>query len=214
MASKREVAVLIGDITKSKAIPAHKRYALQKKLANALKTVSFTFKNELFSPLALTLGDEFQSVGASLLSMWRIVRALEIEVKPLNCELRYALAEGPLYTPLNRKEPLKMDGPAFWKARELMSTKKSKYMVALKTPLLDPTLNVHGRVLQDIETHWSSVQGRYVHYALAHPEATMDGIARRFRKNPSTISRTMKSAKYMLYLAVLGDMDRLLKERR
>lgn len=119
---------LIGDIVDSKSQPG--RDTLQRKLAAALRTASER-KPKLASPYTITLGDEFQAVYKSADNLFLDVFSILADIYPV--EARFGIGVGELTTAINPKQALGMDGPAFHRAREVITTlKKSGYLVGLQ----------------------------------------------------------------------------------
>lgn len=114
-----KVIALIADLVASRTLPH--REVLQKKLAAALKQVNAQAK-DLASPYTLTLGDEFQAVYRRADSLWADMVAIMAAIHPV--QVRFALGVGALATPVNRKQALGMDGPAFHYARAALSELK------------------------------------------------------------------------------------------
>lgn len=114
-----KVIALIGDVVASKQ--QARRDVLQKKLAAALAKLNESARG-LASPYTLTLGDEFQAVYRRADSLLTDVVVLLAAVHPV--QVRFALGVGSLSTPVNPKQALGMDGPAFHSARETLSALK------------------------------------------------------------------------------------------
>lgn len=203
------MVVLIGDIKHSRKLPPKERVLLQGRLERCLKKINQEDSGHILSPLMLTLGDEFQAVFKTVAGAWQAVSQLNVKVRAWQMELRYVLVQDVLLTPINKQSPFKMDGPAFWKARDLMTLKKQKYQVFIEGHSLNPTFKVLLRVMEDIENGWSRVTGEYVDYFLKHPTASIDQAAKHFKKNYSTLQRFYKSAKLNLYFEVQAEMLRL-----
>lgn len=104
--------VLIGDIIASRKV--QDRPSIQKKLKAALRQVNRRNANVL-SPYTITLGDEFQAVfdraDGLFTDMISVLAALFPE------QVRFSIGVGALDTPVNRKQAIGMDGPAFYLAR-------------------------------------------------------------------------------------------------
>lgn len=116
---------LIGDIVDSKALP--RRAEFQEKLAETLKRVSAR-NPALVSPYTLTLGDEFQAVYKSADRLFADIFEILTAIHP--AQARFAIGVGELSTPINRKQALGMDGPAFHRAREAITDlKKTGFLI-------------------------------------------------------------------------------------
>src|SRR6478736_1781654 len=119
---------LIGDIVSSKQLT--KRDAFQKDLATSLGTLSER-KPKLASPYTITLGDEFQAVYKSADNLFLDIFSILADIYPT--EARFGVGVGELTTPINPKQALGMDGPAFHRARESINgLKKSGYLIGLQ----------------------------------------------------------------------------------
>lgn len=119
---------LIGDIVDSKQVA--RRADLQKRLALALRKINER-KPPPVSPYTITLGDEFQAVYKNADTLFPDLFSILAEIHPV--EARFGVGVGALTTPLNPKQALGMDGPAFHRAREAITVlKKSGYLIRLQ----------------------------------------------------------------------------------
>lgn len=116
----RQYLCVIGDLVKSRNI--RERAAFQEDLEKAIARINQ--RKHSVSPWTLTLGDEFQSVFASGEGLWDDMLALMLAGWPQR--IRFSLAVGRLSTPVNRRQALGMDGPAFYLARKGIDTLKNK----------------------------------------------------------------------------------------
>ncbi len=111
--------VLIGDIVSSRKIK--NRSLTQQKFEETFKQINKKNK-PLISPFTITLGDEFQAVyeKADLLfyNIWQILQY----TSPI--KIRFSIGVGEITTPINKKQAIGMDGPAFYFAREGMEELK------------------------------------------------------------------------------------------
>ena len=110
------VLCLIGDLVDSRT--AGDRAALQGRLEGALAAVNTGSAAHLLSPATVTLGDEYQAVykdaGSLFADLWSVLRRVHPQ------RIRFSLGLGSLDTPVNRRQAIGMDGPAFHAAREAM----------------------------------------------------------------------------------------------
>lgn len=106
--------VLIGDIVESKKMNEAGRSRLQEQLSGLIETINAKSKS-IEAPMTITLGDEFQAVysgGESILKdSWTILAGIH----PVS--VRFSIGIGNIVTPINKKQALGMDGPAFYAAR-------------------------------------------------------------------------------------------------
>ncbi len=120
---------LIGDVVGSKDVS--ERAHFQKKLTNALKKINDRKPRPVVSPYTVTLGDEFQAVYRSADTLFFDVFSILSEMHPV--EIRFGVGLGELTTPINAKQALGMDGPAFHRARAMITTlKESEYLLGLQ----------------------------------------------------------------------------------
>lgn len=118
------VVALIGDVIGSRKVTD--RDALQKKLEKKLKQIN-KGRSDLLSPYTVTLGDEFQAVfkNCDLIfrDVWEILQAL------YPVKTRFAFGVGELSTPVNPRQAIGMDGPAFHHARQgIQELKKTPFL--------------------------------------------------------------------------------------
>lgn len=208
----KSVAVLIGDISDSKKIDPLKRAHLQKELDKAFAKISRTYSSHFHSPLMLTIGDEFQAVCRSPEAAWEIILQLNSLARSHRIQMRFVISYGQLLTAINKDAPLKMDGPAFWKARELIDLKDRRFNFYVEGDPLNSTINVLGFTLEETENRWTLVQAKYVSYLLNHPDKNSADAARFFKKTPSTIHRMLKTTHIQLYKEVETELRLLLKK--
>lgn len=210
-ANAKKVTTLIGDISQSRNIDKKLRPYIQTGLEQLFQKISKQHKGKILSPLMLTLGDEFQGVLISPMAAFDIIQDIEVGARGLGITLRYAVACDVLHTPINKKEPLRMDGPAFWMSRALIEKKTLKYSFYLKEFKFNETLNVLLEVQDDIEHSWSENQRSHIQTLQQNPSLSYVEFAEMKHKNVSTISRSLKSAKYELYQKVIREICVLLE---
>jgi hypothetical protein len=108
----RKVIAVIGDVIESSH--SSNRAALQARLQDSIRRVNA--RSEPTSPFAISAGDEIEAVytrGRTLLNdLWFIQAAI------YPSRIRFSIGVGEINTPLNRRNPLVMDGPAFHIARK------------------------------------------------------------------------------------------------
>jgi hypothetical protein len=114
--------VLIGDVVGSRHLSAPARASLQKRLRAELEALNKSRKG-LVSPYTLTLGDEFQAVFREPSGIFADAFTLLARTAPQR--MRFALAVGEIVTPLNPKQAIGMDGPAFHRARAALERLKA-----------------------------------------------------------------------------------------
>lgn len=105
------VLVVIGDMIDSRNVPD--RSALQQTLQHVVGQLNQ--QQRALSPYTITLGDEFQALPANADTLF--IDAMRIQAALYPVQIRFSVAIGQLSTPINPKQALGMDGPAFHSAR-------------------------------------------------------------------------------------------------
>lgn len=113
--------VIIGDVIASRHLPARAQF--QRRLRGLLQSLNQRRKG-LASPYTLTLGDEFQAVYRTADTCLADILALMAEIAPVRA--RFAVGVGEIVTPINPAQAIGMDGPAFHRARELLTSLKAQ----------------------------------------------------------------------------------------
>lgn len=119
---------VIGDIVDSKHLALRDEFQLR--LKEALKKAG-SRNPGLASPYTITLGDEFQAVYRKADRLFLDLVSIWHDIHPAG--VRFAIGVGELSTPVNAKQALGMDGPAFHRAREGMDAlKKTDHRIRLQ----------------------------------------------------------------------------------
>ena len=113
--------VLIGDVLGSKQLPARAQF--QRRLKLSLRGLN-TRRKSLISPYTLTLGDEFQAVYRHASGLFADIFTILAQVAPV--QARFAVAVGEIVTPINPRQSIGMDGPAFHRARARLEKLKGQ----------------------------------------------------------------------------------------
>jgi len=121
--------ILMADIVKSSSKPGDK---VMEEFRGLVKSANKRFKNQIASPLTITLGDEFQGVVKQLNSAVQIVFFLNEQIleNEHGFALRYVINYGRIDTEVNPERAHEMLGEGLTKARALLeSAKQNKVMV-------------------------------------------------------------------------------------
>jgi hypothetical protein len=124
-------------------------------------------RNQLLSPITITLGDEFQSVADGLSSALDIILRLEESIITLgkSFKLRYSLLEGEIESPINSKIAYEMLGSGLTATREnltLLKKTKARFQIQIQDQDLGKTLNKALLVLQGIIDNWKLKKDFYI----------------------------------------------------
>ncbi|MEX0660805.1 MAG: SatD family protein [Balneolaceae bacterium] len=118
--------VLIGDIIDSKQLDGKKREQVQSQLLDQFDVINRE-SGSIEAPFTITLGDEFQAVYADASTLWEDCWKILAALHPVS--VRFSAAIGSISTPINKKQSIGMDGPAFYIARDrIEEMKKSKQL--------------------------------------------------------------------------------------
>lgn len=128
------VVCLIADIVGSRRVPD--RGKLQRDLNDRLTEINKASNTSLISPYTITLGDEFQAVYKDFSSVFRDISGIVWAVFPNR--IRFSLGRGILTTEINSNSATGMDGPAFYSARNQLTSLKQygRTVIAISGPEL------------------------------------------------------------------------------
>lgn len=114
---------LIGDIVKSKQYSGPSRGQLQVQFKEALAEINAQHEDDVLADFVITIGDEFQGLLKTAECLPDIVWEIESYLRPV--EMRLGIGLGNLDTPL-AKDALAMDGPVWHRARQALSTARTR----------------------------------------------------------------------------------------
>lgn len=109
---------VIGDLIASRKLP--QRAAAQAALQAALDAVNARFAAHLAARFVITLGDEFQGLLKPSAPVFEILDVLEARLGSQPC--RFGVGVGAMATPINPDMSIGADGPAFWHARDAITS--------------------------------------------------------------------------------------------
>ena len=144
--------VVIGDIVSSRKVTQRSR--LQHQLKATLDTLNRKKVRGAVSPYTITLGDEFQAVFTQADTLFSHAAEILLALHPVKA--RFSFGIGEIETPINRRQAIGMDGPAFHEARlglEELKSRKSLFAVrGLQRPatgLIAPSLDLVSHLCVD-----------------------------------------------------------------
>jgi hypothetical protein len=148
--------VLIGDLIESRKLSDRGRAATQKNLKTVLGQINRDASG-LLSPWTITLGDEFQAVyqssGSLFTHLWTIMAAIH----PVYA--RFSVSAGAITTPVNRKQAIGMDGPAFHTARDgvnILKEDEGLLRVNIQNPEIERLMNASLMLVSKEMLGWNS----------------------------------------------------------
>lgn len=197
-----QAIILMADIQNSSQ-QDQKKLAIQFKAL--IESANKYFKNELKSPLTITLGDEFQGIPETLATGLKIIFHLEETIlrKEYTMKLRYILNTGKIETPVNHKYTHGMMGSGLTAARnQLTLLKKERYRFRISTnsPVKNTALNHALFLYQTYIDHWRLKDYAIVSSFLNLIDYKM--VARKHKLNPSSTWRRQKTLNIAQYISI------------
>jgi hypothetical protein len=200
--------VLIGDILDSKQLPARAQF--QRRLKTALAGLNGRRKS-LVSPYTLTLGDEFQAVYRDTSGLFADIFTLLAVIAPVRA--RFALAVGEIVTPINSRQSIGMDGPAFHRARARLEKLKGQgRLVGFYDPG-DPRWKLPAAtlaVLSGLMEGWR--QKRFQLFAGVLAGVGVPDLARQTGITPRAVNKNIRAADLDEWKRIVDEFSRLLNE--
>jgi hypothetical protein len=149
--------ILMADIVESHVYP---QQALMLAFKDLVLEANTYFRDDLLSPLTITLGDEFQGIIKDVASALRIIVFLEEKriQDSMHYELRYVLHEGMVETPINPHIAFGMLGPGLTHARQALNQMKSethRFQILLENIHLNALLNAAFVIFESIRSEWN-----------------------------------------------------------
>lgn len=195
--ASRTVA-LIGDVVASRRVADRDRFALQRRLEDALDRVNRTYRAAVLSRFLVTLGDECQGLLTTATPIPDILWDLERDLPDV--QLRWGIGRGVLTTAL-RREALGMDGPALHRARAAITdARRQDRLGGVFSGFgseADTTLSALGRLLHYMRSGYT-VRQREVVQRLRANERSVD-IASDLQLSRQAVSLRSRSAGWPVY---------------
>jgi len=206
-------AVVIADVRGSRAA-ADVRPALERKLPRLSR--QHLASGRILLPYAVTAGDEFQSISAAPDQIPRLILDLRRTLRPLvlRVGVGFGRVAGRVREPVNR-----MTGEAFERARSALENLKgvrrreSRGLTAYDTgdEAFDSTVNLiyelHDALLADISPkQWDTIEA-YL------KKGNLAGTARVLKLNISTVSRSLRRARFWQLEQTAATMEQILSAR-
>ncbi|MEK8179541.1 SatD family protein [Flavobacterium buctense] len=188
-------AILMADILDSGEKDSNKLMLEFKSIVNYINENQ---RNNIISPLTITLGDEFQAIIDTVENAVNIIIEIEefILSKGLSFKLRYVLNFGKVETQINRQIAYEMLGKGLTDARKELNNLKnseSRFLIKLKKEewRVEKMLNDTFRIFQYFIDSWKINEYKIVSDFIIHDDYKT--IANKFEINRSTAWRRRKS---------------------
>lgn len=199
----KKYIALIGDLVDSRHIP--NRIEFDNSLLNLLNTLSIENPG-IKSPYTL-IGDEIQAVYTNSELLFRDAFRILALIYPQ--KMRFSFGIGELIKPINPKQAIEMDGPAFYAARDGIDELKKKKML----------FNINGdqikyiRLLKEIlfylsddVTSWNSTRIKTFSYKLQDYE--VKEIANTLHSAKTTIYKTINEGRLESVRKILDEISK------
>jgi len=184
--------VLIGDLIQSKK--KQNRQKLQKKLLDELEKVNQEFESQILAPLKLTRGDEFEGVFKNFTACMAAFEEIEAGVYP--DKVRGGIGIGKINTEITENVS-HMDGPAFYRAREMIENENESISILLvkgsdlKT---NNTVNTVLKLLWALKSEWTKREYEIVNHWIFEDYPTQKKLAEKFGIKRSTVANHLTNA--------------------
>lgn len=206
------IGVITGDIINSSSIEIDNRDTLLKVIRSSFDVLKTKIDKEL--KYELYRGDSFQLITSrpeSALKIAILIRANLIRSTPKDSQVWDArISIGIGTSSFNSDTPLVSDGIAFkLSGRELDEMKKSKLTITTMWECINKELQVSTKFADDIISNWTPLQAHLVYLSLINDE-TQKEIAKKEKKTPQAISKTLNMAKENLIKIYIERFENLI----
>ena len=159
---RQKLYVLLGDVVSSRRIDD--RDMFQRKLEEAYKKVNNTYSEDIYANFKILKG--IDDIGGVLLTMSNCFNIIDSILEQLYPNLmRFVLVLDYIDVGLDTKNVIRMDGPAFHKASDLInSLKKSKLLfdMSVKDKIIDNAIAGQINLILLLKKKWSRKQYQIV----------------------------------------------------
>ena len=200
--------VLIADLIGSRNI--QERGALQITLGKTLERLNRR-NPDVVSPYTLTLGDEFQVVLKRANHLFHDITSLLAAIHPQLA--RFSIAVGDISTPLNPKQAIGMDGPAFYLARdELEALKKGHGLFKISgiSPDCRQLVNLSLNLIAHDVRKWKHTRIQVLDRLYAH--IPVSEIAQALQLSEKTIYKTIDVGELEQVMETFKEAERLINQ--
>jgi hypothetical protein len=193
--------ILMADIIKSSSKDSNIIISIFRDIADE---VNSDHRGSIYSPITITLGDEFQSVVKSLKGGIEIILDFEEHLLKYNriCKIRYVLNYGEIDTPINPDRAYQMLGRGLSHTREMLQNLKkdgNRFLIKSENALLSEKLNQAFFIYQSLVDDWKVKDYEVVLAFLNYRDYKI--VAKNLNRDTSSMWRKEKSLKIKEYLA-------------
>lgn len=194
--------ILMADVIKSTKMSASR---LMLDFKEAAFRINRQFPSAFYSPITITLGDEFQSVVQSLKSGIDVILLFEEAIinERKDFRLRYVLNFGEIDTPINNEAAYGMLGPGLLETRSFLAKLKDsrdRFFFNLENNDLSEKMNMFFRLYQMVVDAWRIKDFPIIAEFLRDKDYKT--VADRLKKDRSLMWRREKSLNISAYLTI------------
>lgn len=206
---------VIGDIVDSRNLP--NRSVIQDNLKSVLAAVNEKYEEHVASSFTITLGDEFQGLLFGAAHAFDIAEYIQRKMHPVR--LRFGIGFDEIITGINRDISIGADGPAFYRARDMINSIKSKKnsLQSYHPEILfqskgcdDGLINAAAVLYRQLERNWTDKQRQYIGYYLDGTE-NQYAIAGYFNVKQPSVNKAFERAGLYKYLFALEQLRNYFK---
>jgi hypothetical protein len=200
--------VLIGDIVLSRKI--EDRNSFDEVLLDTMGKLSHQ-NPAILSPYTLTLGDEIQAVFSRAGSLFSDAISILSAIYPE--KMRFSISLGALTKPINPKQAIGMDGPAFYNARDgIESLKKTGHLFDVSGDGI-PHLDLLRQTLSLISLNmgkWNKT--RFRTFVLMQKNVSVKEIAVELQISDKAVYKTINAGGLEVISRLFQDIEEILDE--
>jgi len=194
--------ILMADVIQSTQMSAPD---LMRDFKHVASLVNRRLAGAFYSPITITLGDEFQSVVQSLKSGADVIIHFEEAVisEGKDFKLRYALNFGEIDTPLSKKAAYGMLGPGLLETRTFLGRLKNsrdRFFFRLEDPDLSEKMNMIFRLYQMVVDAWRKKDYPVVAEFMRNED--YKAVADKLKKDRSLMWKRERSLNIAAYLTI------------
>lgn len=194
--------ILMADIIKSSKYNSN---ILMQEFKEISENINSELKRYFYSPITITLGDEFQCIVKSLMKGIEVIYSFEEQILKYRekFKLRYVLNYGEIDTPINPKKAYEMLGNGLSEAREtLEKLKKGKkrFFIKDENEELSKKLNLALFIYQSCIKEWKEKDYEIASSFIKNRDYKV--VAKDLKKDVSLMWKREKSLKIKEYLAI------------
>lgn len=211
---------VIGDLIASREIQA--RAQAQERLHAVLDAVNTRFSHALAAQFVITLGDEFQGLLLPGAPVFEILDVIESQLHPFPC--RFGVGLGEMLTTINPLMSIGADGPAFWAARDAITTvhnnddygntrTRIEGLNAQDLPLVNNVLALTDNLKRSFTPLQQETFGQLLEQKIYSEQFDQKEAAQKMGITPEAFYRRLKISNIKLYLKSRDQLNQWLAQQ-